>query len=281
MRPQEPDDLAARSYDPHAMVAGLAGELRRLEAQAALSWPSELRQLRGLGLQDGMRVLDVGCGSGAVTQRLAEVLPSSPIVVVDQDADLLEEARRALAPYRERVTVLAGDVEDLPAAAHGADFALARFVLQHVADPVAVADGVRRALRPAGTFAVLDVDGGLWGVAEPFFPETTTLYARAWAAQSARGGDRFIGRKLWRVLRQAGFQDLKLDLVASHSGEAGLDPFLPLIDPAELQPLVADGVLDLAGYGRMVAAYRRFVADEDAFVLTVEFLAAGRVPPGD
>jgi ubiquinone/menaquinone biosynthesis C-methylase UbiE len=261
------------------MVAGYPGEIRRLEAQAALSWADELRALRGIGLMDGMRILDVGGGPGAVARRLAEALPASDIILVDRDPALLEEARRVLAPYGARVAVLEGAAEDLPPAARGVDFALARLVLQHVADPVAAARGVRRALRPGGTFAAVDVDGGLWGVAAPFFPETAASYARAWMAQAARGGDRFIGRKLWPVLRRAGFRNVTLDLVVSHSGESGLDPFLPLIDPLELQPMVADGVLSLTEYAAMTVAYRRFVGDAEPFLLTVGFLAAGEAPP--
>ncbi|MCK9897880.1 class I SAM-dependent methyltransferase [Frankia sp. AgB32] len=275
---QPPGDGTRRSYDPQAMVAGYPGELRRLEAQAALSWADELRALRRLGLTDGMRVLDVGGGSGTITRRLAEILPTSDIVMVDQDPALLAEARRILAPFGTRVIVLQGTAEQLPQTACGVDFALARLVLQHVADPVAVAREVRDALRPGGTFAVLDVDGGMWGVAEPYFPETAAFHARAWMAQSTRGGDRFIGRKLWSVLRHAGFQEVTLDLVVSHSGDSGLGPFLAVIDPLELQPMVADGVLSLTEFAAMTAAYRRFVTSAESFLLTVGFLAAGRVP---
>ena len=55
-------------------------------------------------------------------------------------------------------------------------------------------------------------------------------------------GDRHIERQLWRMLKAAGFQDLNLELIASHSDELGMDAFLPQLDPDFLSQLVNVGV---------------------------------------
>ncbi len=273
MSPAEP-----RSYDPHATVAGLDGELLRLEAQAQLSWPAELAALRRAGLRDGVTVLDAGCGSGAITARLAQALPGARILALDSDPELLAHARRRLAEHGERVRVLEGTVQDPPPAARGADFALLRLVLQHQADPVDAVRGLAATMAAGGVLAAIDVDGGLWGLAEPFFPELMAIHARAWQSQQQRGGDRFIGRRLTRILSRAGLLEPTLELAAAHSDQLGTERFAALLDPQELQPRVADGTLTLAEYGRLHAAYRRFMQDPEALVMTVSFVAAGRVP---
>lgn len=266
-----------RSYDPRATVAGLEGELRRLEAQAEISWPAELQALRRAGLTDGITVLDAGCGSGAITSRLAQALPDARIVALDSDADLLAHARQRLEVHGKRVQVIEGDLHDPPPAARGADFALTRLVLQHLRDPVGAVRALSATIAPGGTFAAIDVDGGLWGLAEPFFPDLEAIHARAWGSQADRGGNRFVGRRLPRILAAAGLQEPTLELAAVHSDQLGKERFAPLLDPQELQPRVADGTLTLTEYGRLHAAYRRFMEDPEALVLTVSFVAAGRV----
>jgi SAM-dependent methyltransferase len=254
------------------MTGGLPHEVARLETQAALGWGEEQRLLRELGLRDGQRVLELGCGSGAVLARLRALLPASPLVGVDADAELLHHARGRVGDAE----LLQADVGDLPLADESVDFAVARLLFQHVADPVAVAIEARRVLRPGGTLAAVDVDGELWGVATPHLPDLSAIHAKAWSAQTRRGGDRFIGRRLWRVLSAAGYSDVAVRPYAYHSDELGLDAFADLISPTSLAPLLADGTLSPEEYGRAVRGYEQFRASPDAFILLVGLVVAGR-----
>jgi ubiquinone/menaquinone biosynthesis C-methylase UbiE len=260
------------------MVRGLNGEVTRLEAQADLSWADELRILEAAGLTDGTRILEVGCGSGALTHRLAEVFPSAKITAVDHDPALLTVARHRLNSFGDRIVFLEAAGEDLPLADDSADFAIARIVFQHLADPVAVARQMRAALVSGGTLAVIDVDGEMWGVVEPRFPELDELHARAWGSLANRGGNRFVGRRLWKVLHEAGLRDVTTTICAVNSDDKGLEPFLPLVDPSEAQPLVAEGVLTLGEYRKMVDGYKRFCADPRAFIMTLSFVVTGKAP---
>jgi hypothetical protein len=141
---------------------------------------------------------------------------------------------------------------------------------------VSVAAEARRALGPGGTLAAIEVDGELWGVAEPHMPELTAIHAKAWSAQTHRGGDRYIGRRLYRILVAAGFRDVTVRPYAYHSDELGLDAFAELMTPASLAPLVEDGTLSPLDYGRAVRGYERFRASPEAFVMLVGLLVAGR-----
>jgi len=56
------------------------------------------------------RVLDAGCGSGRVTQLLAERLPGGHVVALDASAAMVEAARQRLAPFGDRVEFVVADL---------------------------------------------------------------------------------------------------------------------------------------------------------------------------
>jgi ubiquinone/menaquinone biosynthesis C-methylase UbiE len=264
--------VSGASYDPRR-GPGLDVEVDRLEAQAALAWHEEARLLRELGVDRAATIVEVGCGSGALLGRLRDLAPAAELVGVEPDPDL-----RALAAARvPSAEVVDGAADPLPLADASTDAVVLRFVLQHLADPVAALREARRVLRPGGVAVAIEVDGALWGLAQPSWPEVQAVQAKAWAAQAQRGGDRMIGRRLHRVLAAAGFAAPELRVYAYHSDELGLDAFAPLLDPAStLDQAVADGAITLADYGVAITAYRRFRADPDAFVLLAGLLAFAR-----
>jgi ubiquinone/menaquinone biosynthesis C-methylase UbiE len=68
-------------------------ELQRLISQDRILRPITQRLLREAGLQEGMRVLDLGCGTGAVSLLAAEIVgPSGSVVGIDQSADAIAKA---------------------------------------------------------------------------------------------------------------------------------------------------------------------------------------------
>ncbi len=271
------DDASVQSsYDPDGIQGGLDIELTRLEVQARLAWPHEARILAALGLPASQAMLEIGCGSGAHLERLTGALRAGPTAAtgVEPDARL-----RALAAARvPGARLLDGSAEALPLGDDTVDFAVARYVFQHLSDPLAGAREALRVLEPEGTLAAIEVDGELWGIAQPRFGEAQKAHEKAWLAQQDRGGDRTVGRRLWRIFAAVGFTDLALQLFAYHSDEVGLDAFAPLIDPAGLLPLVERGIVGTFDYARAVHSYERFRADPNAFVLLVGLVVSGRKP---
>ncbi len=75
---------------------GVEAEIDRLKAQVEMSWEKEFRNLKWLGLSNGMKILEVGCGPGFVTEKLAEGLPQSNISALDIDKNLLATAEQRL-----------------------------------------------------------------------------------------------------------------------------------------------------------------------------------------
>jgi SAM-dependent methyltransferase len=264
------------SYDPSTTTAGgAAGELVRLDAQVALTWSEELRVLTELGVGgvgDG-RLLDVGCGSGAMTARLNDSFPGRRLIGVDADKVLIRHAAAVGLP------LLVARAENLPLRTASHDVAVARYVFQHLSQPGPVVAELRRVLRPGGLLAIVDLDAQLWGLAEPNFAEFAPVHRRVATAQAAAGGDRFVGRRLTRLLRHEGFTDVVVRPFATTSDDIGVDAFALHLGPDRLAPLVETGAVSLADLAAVTRGWARFRADPSAWVMTLGLVIAGRAPP--
>jgi trans-aconitate 2-methyltransferase len=103
-----------------------------------------------LALRGNERVLDVGCGTGRLTELLAERLPHGHAIGIDQSANMLTTARTAMrASVRGRVAFLHADAAALPiAGAADAIFSTATF--HWVLDHPRLFRSLFTALRPGG-----------------------------------------------------------------------------------------------------------------------------------
>jgi trans-aconitate 2-methyltransferase len=77
--------------------------------------------LERLVLRGDETVLDCGCGTGRVTEKLAERLPAGRVIALDVSRDMLDEARRRLGWAAERVTFVEADLLDLSLPRLGVD----------------------------------------------------------------------------------------------------------------------------------------------------------------
>lgn len=267
------------SYQPDTDGCGFEAEVTRIDAQAGLSWEEEKIVLRRIGLSGAASLVDLGCGPGAFAARVLEAFPGCTVVGVEAHDGMVAIAARRLGGHpRFRVVrtpaTAAGLVGD------GFDFVVARFLVQHVDCPAEVVEEAFRLLRPGGTLVVIEVDMDLWGLVSPRVSSLSLLHARASRLQRERGGDRTIGRWLYRMLADAGFEAPRLELYAYHSDRLGREPFLPQLDPVRLLPALEAGAITFADYTRALLSYQRFVVDQEAFVLLAGFLAHGRKPQG-
>jgi ubiquinone/menaquinone biosynthesis C-methylase UbiE len=129
-------------------------ELKRLILQAGILRHITERLLRDAGLREGMRVLDLGSGTGDVSMLAADIVgPSGSVVGIDRNQRTVELAqRRASEAGYSQVAFKVCPVEGLrdPAAF---DFAVGRYVLVHQADPVEFVRAASQAVRPGGVIA--------------------------------------------------------------------------------------------------------------------------------
>lgn len=181
-------------------------EFERLERQSGLSGYDYHRELRLSGLpplQDGMRVLDAGCGSGIVTRYLAQQYPGCEVEGCDVSEMRVEQARDA-GKELPRLTFSVRDLARLDYPEGHFDVILCRYVVQHLSAEgrEAALAGLLRCLAPGGRLVVIDFDGGFLNL----HPQPTPWLQEALGKMETRFPvDLRIGRKLPHLLVGAGF----------------------------------------------------------------------------
>lgn len=126
-----------------------------------------LALLASSGLEPG-RILDLGCGPGNISFRLAAALPDVPLLALDGSAPMLDlaERRRQAAPehwprlhfLQARLPLPDGALEALPAAvAPPYTLVVSNSLLHHLHDPAVLWDAVRRLAAPGAAVYLQDL----------------------------------------------------------------------------------------------------------------------------
>ena len=132
-----------------------AGDYDRIERVMALgsgSW-YRYRALRRAGLSTGMRVLDIGVGTGLTARQAALLVgPSGKITGIDPSSGMIESAQLPAA-----VELLLGSAESIPVDSASADFLSMGYALRHIADLSAAFTEFMRVLKPGGRICLLEI----------------------------------------------------------------------------------------------------------------------------
>lgn len=178
------------------------------------------------GIGPGRRALDVGCGPGALTAALVEVLGPEGVCAVDPSEEYVEACRRR-APG---VDVRVGVAEALPFGDGDFDAVLAQLVVNLLPDAEAGVRDMFRVARPGGVVsATVWADDGMplllrfWEAAMAVAPEAVTRIG-----ETGRVG--YGDEELAELWRQAGAHDV---VVVSHQATADYEDFADLWEPIE------------------------------------------------
>ena len=207
---------------------------QRYERDGGFVWRYGHDLVELLDPRPGDRVLDVGCGTGQLTARIAE--SGADVVGIDNSAEMVDTAGCNYPKLRFEVA----DVRDLPYRAEF-DAVFSNAVLHWVLPPEAAVGAIRRALKPGGRFvAELGGKGNIAAIVE----------AVRWARRGNRGpqlGDAFffpIDAEYASMLESHGFDVQRADLFERPTpldgGEDGLRLWLDTFAGGLLDGLSAD-----------------------------------------
>jgi SAM-dependent methyltransferase len=175
------------------------------------------------GLRLGMRALDVGCGPGALTVALADLLGGDSVCGVDP-SETFVEACRSRAPA---VRVVTGVAEKLPFADSEFDAVLAQLVLNHMSD---VQRGVAEMRRVARAGAI--VAASVWDFADGM-PMLRSFWDAALSVDPAGATAAGAGRRpafsepeqLSQLWREIGFSQVEVDTLHVRHRYASFEDF--------------------------------------------------------
>lgn len=157
-------------------------------------------------LQQGLSLLDCGCGPGSITMGFAEKLFPGKVVGIDIQGEQLAYARKVAAEKKiSNIEFQQADALLLPFADQSFDIIYANALLSHLQDPMPAIKEWQRVLKPNGLVASREMD---WGALliypeNPILVESNNLRERA---LNYLGCDYRIGRKLRKLFMDAGFK---------------------------------------------------------------------------
>ena len=160
----------------------------------------------GTAFEPGTRLLEVGCGVGAVLAVLGQEYPGLRLFGLDIEPQQLEFARTHLERSGVEATLAEGDAINLPFPDGAFDHVWMMWFLEHIADPPAALREARRVLGTGGAITAIEVDYSTCR-AEPSSPAIEALF-RAMVAGMAASGWSDAGTRLPGWLAEAGFRNV-------------------------------------------------------------------------
>jgi SAM-dependent methyltransferase len=204
-RKQEEAERRRESLTDYILATGEAAA-SRLEMLEEVFGPHSRQLLEKAGLSKGLRVADIGCGTGLVSLWIAtQVGAEGRVVGVDMSCEQLKVAQaNAAAAGLTNVSFQEGSAYETNLPSGQFDMIYSRFLMCHISEPAKALREMRALLKPDGILVCEDHDdGGIFS--EPPTRAYQRLVEISDAVNRARGLDSYIGLKLPRLVGEAGF----------------------------------------------------------------------------
>ena len=214
--------------NPQAQQMGDESMARNLAWQAQAIWPQERALFARYELSGPLRILDLGCGTGEITRRLADLYPQALLVGIDILDGNLALARRDSTAYGDRVRYEVGDAFALHYPDARFDLVVCRHMSQAVPHFDKVLDEIGRVLRPGGWLHLLSEDyamlrmprhhsatglPGPWAASSRDYDPDRFWVDHALPFLESIGCDGRIGRHSAPLLETRGYTQLAVDYV--------------------------------------------------------------------
>lgn len=179
----------------------------RLEFQSSLGIHWSLDHLNKAGIKEGMTVIDIGCGVGAMTTHLAKLVgPLGKVYALDGSKEQLEMAKnKANSEGLTNIEFIHSDIYSLQDLLVGkADAIYIRFVLMHLTKPLDAVKIIKNYLKPNGVIA----------------SQESILKTFDWLSDQAeivselgniKGVDYNIGERTQDIFKQSGFERVEVE----------------------------------------------------------------------
>lgn len=221
------------------------------------------------------KVLEAGCGVGAQTVFLARNSPGARITSVDISPDSIGQAKALAADHGiTNVEFRVANIFNLPFPANSFDHIFICFVLEHLEKPVEAMAALKNVLKDGGTITVIEGDHG----STYFYPESEEA-AKAIQClvdlQKKAGGDALIGRRLYPLLKSAGFDSITVSprMVYVDSSKPHLvegftrNTFTAMVEGVE-ERVISTGLMDAAAWEKGIRGLYRAAESDGVFCYT-------------
>lgn len=263
------------NHEPRYVMEG-PSEGARLETKTS---PIETeKQLRLVGLQSGMAVLDAGCGTGAVARVMSRLVgPEGSVTAADMSSARLDFGLQvAKEELGNNLKFVKADLTQAPIGTGSFDLVWCRFVFEYLEQPEAMLENLVRSVRIGGKVVVGDLDGN----GQFHFPMSEKLERGMELILTALGRsfDPYVGRKLFGLFRKQKLDNVQVHVLPYHLYAGSAAPQELENWKAKFETLRTIGAKALGNadeYDGWVSEFLRHLSDPDGFTYSVLMLAEG------
>jgi SAM-dependent methyltransferase len=266
--------------DPY-LLGYRPAEQERLERQAQELAHESTWLFDQIGVREGWRVAEIGCGPRGCLALLSErVGATGRVIGVERSAEEVDRARRFVdASHFANVEVLCldGRATGLPSAAF--DLVTSRLVLVNIPEPKDIVTEMVRLARPGGIVALHEADSTTQRVEPAHFAQNRLLDLLT-RYRAMNGMDSSICLRVPRMLREAGLSDVRVNALV-HAYPPGHGRRMLLLDfIANIRSRALEkGLIGEAELDELVAALRAHLEKPETLVISGLFLQVwGRKP---
>ena len=260
------------SYKNIYSVLGIEEEILRLEKQAKLGWEKEFRTLRWMGLNDNMNILDIGGGPGFFSELLLENLPNIKITIVDIDEQMMKFGKESLSNYNDRIQFVKSSITDIKLDNDKYDFAICRFVYQHINDPIRATKEIYRVLKKGGILTIIDNDKSMAGVWEPeIIKNNKTLLDKL---EKKTKWNREVGRYLLKFIKEAGFKNIDFEAVTIHSDIVGIQSLMG--NSKKNEDLINKIINNNEKLAKVIRERDKIINSKEMIIIMINLIAKGQ-----
>jgi len=262
--------------------AGRLDEAVRLEAQAKAFDKIIEKELEILDLKPNMKVLDAGCGTGAVTRKIASKVLPAETYGIDIDPLFINEAKKtALNEGMMNIRFELGNIDKLTYDDGFFGLSYCRLVLMHVKNPVKTIAELKRVTKEGGIVAASDIDDGTI-LTYPPAPKFFDLWAKLGERAKARGDDRYIGRRLYSLFSEAGLKSTRIYPLPTYATQQTPEALRMLINvPVQMieqdkVDMIKEGLGKATDFEEAMKEIKLVMKNPGAFAMVSTFLAMGQ-----
>ena len=228
-----------------------------------------------------MRLLDCGCGPGAITVNLAEVVAPGEVVGIDLEDKQFEIGKAYAREHGvSNVWFETGNIYDLPFESNTFEAVFAHDVLYHLKSPRKALTELHRILKPGGVIGIRDLDNGgtIFTPSSQITDKARELMDRV---LEYNGGHPLFGRSQRAILREVGFVNIQASASNDSYGTAEttrtVGKYLAdlLLHPDTISVVTEQRWASQSELEKMSAAYKAWGEHPDAFCARTRCEAVG------
>jgi SAM-dependent methyltransferase len=260
------DDISLKSFTALDRVGDVTAYVRALEAFDEIPQLQELKRIARDMIRPGSSLLDVGCGFGLETVRLARIVGKTGRVDgIDKSADFIAVAKQRAAAASLSIDYRAGEAQALPYADASFDIVRAERLLIYLKDWQKAVIEMKRVAKPGATLAFIEPEFGTTTISLP----DRALVRRAMAHEADTAVvESWLPGQLFHALCDLGLRDVAVstrvvlfpqDLAAIYFSDVGSNAAKDgAISDAELSAWLT-AIADLHKDGRLFASVGYFL----------------------